>query len=84
MKTKQICYRPQKNKDGWQYFYVFHINEIMYHFNVSQHNKTDLFTKGAIQKDNIIDIAILKEKWARDHFDMYIGQKLLMKSNIQY
>jgi hypothetical protein len=64
--------------------YVFHINEIMYHFNISKHNKLDLFTKGAIRKDNIMDIAKLKGKWARMHFDTYMGRKLLMKSNIQY
>jgi len=75
---------PRRIKMDGNTFYIFHINEIMYHFNVSKHNKTDLFTKGAIRKDNIMDIAILKGKWARDHFDMYMGRKLLMKINIQY
>jgi hypothetical protein len=56
----------------------------MYHFNISKHNKLDLFTKGSIRRDNVMDIAILKGKEARSYFDIYLGQRILMKSNIQY
>ncbi len=75
---------PSKIKKNGNTFYVFHINEIMYHFNISKHNKLDLFTKGSIRRDNIMDIAILKGMEARNYFDLYLGQKILMKSNIQY
>lgn len=75
---------PRKISSDGNTCYVFHINEIMYHFNVNEHNKMDLFTKGAIRKDNIMDIVKLKGKWARMHFDTYMGRKLLMKSNIQH
>lgn len=75
---------PRKVQTDGNSFYIFHINEIMYHFNISKFNKTSLFTKGAIRKDNILDIAMLSGKWARDHFDAFMGQKILMKSNIKY
>lgn len=75
---------PRKIQADGNTFYVFHINEIMYHFNISKFNKTSLFTKGAIRKDNILDIAMLRGKWAREHFDAFMGQKILMKSNIKY
>jgi len=81
--TKSVV-DPRKLKGDGNTFYVFHINEIMYHFNISRHNKTSLFTKGAIRKDNIMDIALLKGYWARQHFDQYIGRKILMKSNIRH
>ncbi|WP_277014312.1 hypothetical protein [Flavobacterium lindanitolerans] len=75
---------PRQYTSEGNTFCIFHINEIMYHFNISEHNKIDLFTKASIQKDNIMDIAKLKGKWARMHFDMYMGRKLLMKSNIKH
>ncbi|WP_339870396.1 hypothetical protein [uncultured Algoriphagus sp.] len=75
---------PIKIKQNGNTFYVFHINEIMYHFNVSKHNKIEIFNKGAIRRDNILDIAVLNDKVAREHFDMYLGRRILMKSNVLY
>ena len=75
---------PRKIQTDGNTFYIFHINEIIYHFNISKYNKISLFTKGAIRKDNILDIATLSGKWARAHFDAFMGQKLLMKSNIRH
>ena len=74
---------PRRIHSGGNTFYLFHINEMMYHFNISKHNKQTLFTKGAVRKDNVMDIALLKGKWARDHFDLYLGKTILMKSNVR-
>ncbi|WP_152542142.1 hypothetical protein [Pedobacter sp. V48] len=63
--------------------YMFHINEIMYHFNISGHNKLSLFETGIIKKDGILDIMTLTDSSAREHFDMFMGKKILMKSNIR-
>lgn len=81
--TKSVI-DPRKCHGDGNTFYIFHINEIMYHFNISKHNKQDLFTKGSIREDRVMDIAVLKGFWARQHFDLYMGKKILMKSNIRH
>jgi hypothetical protein len=60
--------------------YIFHINEIMYHFNIATENKQAFFDKGIIKRDGIMDIAILTED-DRDYFDSFIGKPLLLKGN---
>lgn len=60
--------------------YLFHINEIMYHFNISNHNKMAIFNTSIIKKDGIIDIAIAKNEWGTGYFDSFIGQKIPINS----
>lgn len=75
---------PRKLKVDGNTSYVFHINEIMYHYNVSSYNKGSLFEKGLIKKDGILDIAMLQDDFARGYFDSFVGKKLLLRSNIKY
>lgn len=74
---------PRLIKDGGNTSYVFHINEITYHFNVSGYNKISLYEKGIIRNDGIMDMGIVDGSMARGYFDDYIGRTFLMKSNIK-
>jgi hypothetical protein len=67
---------PRCIKEESNTAYVFHINEIMYHFNISPHNKLSMFEKGIIKKDGILDIAIIKGEFGAGYFDSFMGQKI--------
>jgi hypothetical protein len=71
---------PRRLKADGNTAYLFHINEIMYHFNVSKHNKMSIFNTSIIKKDGIIDIAIAKNEWGTGYFDSFIGQKIPINS----
>lgn len=75
---------PRHIKNDGNSTYIFHIDQIMYHFNISAYNKTSLFDKGIIKKDGILDIGIIQNDFARGYFDSFMGKKLLMRSNIKY
>lgn len=77
--TKSIV-APRRIKDKGNTAYVFHINEIMYHFNISPHNKMSIFNTGIIKKDGILDIAIIKNVFAKGYFDSYMGKKIRLNS----
>lgn len=72
---------PRCLKENGNTSYVFKMNEIMYHFNITEFNKESLYTKGAVRKDGIMDIGILSGAFARGYFDSYLGRKILMRSN---
>jgi len=74
---------PRKISEGDNVSYVFHINHIMYHYNISDNNKLSLFEKGIIRNDGIMDIVILSEELSRWYFDGFLGKTLLMRSNIK-
>ncbi len=74
---------PRRLKDRGNTSYVFHINEITYHFNISGFNKISLYEKGLIRRDGIMDMGIIGGSMARGYFDDYIGKIFLMKSNIK-
>ena len=81
--TKSII-EPRKLRLDGNTCYIFHIHEIMYHFNVTEYNKESLYTKGAgIRKNGIMDIGIVDNDIAREYFDSFVGKTLLMKSNIR-
>lgn len=67
---------PRRLKDHGNTTYIFHINEIMYHFNISSHNKMSMFNASIIKKDGIMDIAIVNGEFASGYFDSYIGKKI--------
>lgn len=73
---------PRCIKEGGNTAYVFHINEIMYHFNVSSYNKLSMFDKGIIKNDGILDIAIIKDEFGAGYFDSFMGKKIRLKSKL--
>lgn len=68
------------NSEGSTY-YVFHINEIMYHFNISQHNKMAIFNAGIIKKDGMLDLGIIEGEFAEKYFDSFTKKKITYNSN---
>lgn len=72
----QSVIQPRRLKDDGNTAYVYHINEIMYHFNVSSFNRLPMFDKGIIRKDGILDIAILEGDFGVGYFDSFVGQKI--------
>lgn len=72
---------PRRISEGGNTTYVFHINEIMYHFNVSQHNKMSMFEKAIIKHDGILDIGILHGDFAEGYFDSFTQKKLRSNPN---
>lgn len=72
---------PVRIKEGINTMYVFHINGVMYHFNVSPIGKEPMFEKGLIKKDGILDIGFIEGDFGRGYFDGFTGKPLLMKSN---
>lgn len=73
--TKSIIEPRRLTGDG-NTAYVFHINEIMYHFNVSPQNKLSMFDKGIIKKDDVIDIAIIKNEFGAGYFDSFLRKEI--------
>lgn len=67
---------PRRLKDEGNTAYVFHINGIMYHFNISSHNKMSMFNTSIIKKDGIMDIAVVKGEFASGYFDSFLGKKI--------
>lgn len=77
--TKSIV-APRRIKADGNTAYVFHINEITYHFNISNYNKMSMFYTGIIKKDGILDIAIAKDEFGKGYFDSFMGRKITFKS----
>lgn len=73
----QSIIQPRRLKDSGNTVYVYHINEIMYHFNVSNHSKMSMFDKGIIKKDGILDIAFLDNNFGNGYFNSFVGKELL-------
>lgn len=67
---------PRRIKGEGNTTYVFHINEIMYHFNISSHNKMSMFYTSIIKKDGIMDIAVVEGEFAGGYFDSFLGKKI--------
>jgi hypothetical protein len=80
-KPIQSIIQPRRLKDNGNTAYVYHINEIMYHFNVSSYNKMTMFDKGIIKKDGIIDIAIIGNDFGNGYFDSFVGKSLFLNNN---
>lgn len=69
---------PRKISTDGNTMYVFHIDRILYHFNVSAHNKLSMFEKGIVKKDGILDIAIVGGEFGTGYFDSFMGTKLYL------
>ncbi|WP_281228075.1 hypothetical protein [Flavobacterium aquiphilum] len=80
-KPIQSIIQPRRLKDNGNTTYVYHINEIMYHFNISNYNKMSMFDKGIIKKDGIIDIAIIENDFGNEYFDSFVGQSFFLNNN---
>ncbi|MDI6034190.1 hypothetical protein QLS91_14000 [Flavobacterium sp. LB2P84] len=80
-KPTQSIVQPRRIKDNGNTAYGYHINEIMYHFNVSKYNKMSMFDKGIIKQDGIIDIAIIGGDFGNGYFDSFVGQSLFLNNN---
>lgn len=74
---------PRRITDNGNTWYLFHINHIMYHFNISPRNKMSIFEKGMINKGGTMDVAILSGQFARGYFDSFVGKPIYMKSDIR-
>lgn len=72
---------PRYLKDEGNSNYVFCINEIMYHFNISKYNKMPMFAKSYLGKDNIMQVAVPEKKIANEYFDAFLGKKIRLKKN---
>lgn len=55
--------------------YIFHINHILYHFNLNVGESLSLFDKGKITKDNKMEFAILEEEFGNKYFNSFLGNK---------
>lgn len=77
--TKSII-EPRQLKDMGNTTYIYHINEIMYHYNISNYNKMSMFDKGIIKRDGILDIAVIKDDFGSGYFDSFVGKKLFINS----
>lgn len=71
---------PRRIKVDDNTAYVFHINEITYHYNISRYNKMSMFETGIIKKDGILDIAIAKDDFGKGYFDSFMGKKITFNS----
>lgn len=81
--TKLMGSPMRLNRRGKNTAYVMHINGIMYHFNVSNYNKDEMFTRDCvINKSGSLDIPILENELADDYFDSYMGKVVRLKSQI--
>lgn len=80
-RPEKALFQPRKiNSDG-NCQYIFYIDRIVYHYNVSPYNKSTIYTKGIIKNDGILDITLLEGALARSHFDTILGREILLKSN---
>ncbi|TSD66410.1 hypothetical protein FFF34_003125 [Inquilinus sp. KBS0705] len=80
-RPEQGLYQPRKIRINGNYQYAFVINRIIYHYNISPHNKMSIYEKGIVKNDGILDIGLLKDKVARGYFDSVVGKRILLKSN---
>ena len=76
LKPIKSIVQPRKLKDGGNIVYVYHIDEIMYHFNISNYNKMSMFNKGIIRKDGILEIAVLSNDFGKGYFDSFLGKNI--------
>lgn len=80
-RPEKALFQPRKLRMEGNYQYVFYIDRIIYHYNISGHNKQSLYTKGIIKNDGILDICLLTDAFARSYFDSVLGQRIMLKSN---
>lgn len=78
----QSVVEPRCLKIGGNQSYVFFINGIMYHYNLSQYNKMSIFDKGAIAANNSMNVAIVEGEFANGYFDSFLGRKLRLRSKL--
>lgn len=76
--TKAI-FDPMKMETAAEEYYVFHINELMYHFNIR--GKEDIFDRKGIRKDCILDIPVMTGRIATEYFDSYVGKPIPVKNS---
>jgi hypothetical protein len=74
-------FQPRQLRIDGNYQYAFYIDRIIYHYNISPHNKSRIYTKGIIKNDVIFDIYLLTDAMARSYFDSVLGQRIMLKSN---
>jgi len=75
-RTFNSVVQPRRLRFNHNAMYVFYINGILYHFNMSQINKLSLFTKGGVKKDRTMKIAMLEGEMANSYFDQYMGRTI--------
>lgn len=76
----QAIMQPRYLKGGGNNSYVFLINNVVYHYNISNHNKLSIFETGHIKKNNTMIIATLRDKTAVSYFDSLSQSKLRINS----
>ncbi|MGF7077720.1 hypothetical protein [Mucilaginibacter sp. UYCu711] len=74
-------FQPRQLRIDGNYQYAFYIDRIIYHYNISPHNKSSIYTKGIVKNDGIFDICLLTDAMARSYFDSILGQRITLKSN---
>jgi hypothetical protein len=64
----------RKVKNNGNYFYVFNMDNTMYHFNISPYRKESIFEKGLMRKDGTMDIALMSGQIAKGYFTSFLGR----------
>jgi hypothetical protein len=64
----------RKLKNNSNSFYVFHMDNMMYHFNISRYRKESIFEKGRVRKDGTMDIGLLGNHIAKGYFKSFLGK----------
>jgi hypothetical protein len=80
-RPEKALFQPRKLRVDGNYQYVFYIDRLIYHFNISTHNKQHIYNTGIIRNDGILDICLLTDAFARSYFDSILGKRILLKSN---
>ncbi|RZJ76122.1 MAG: hypothetical protein EOO45_03405 [Flavobacterium sp.] len=68
--------QPRRLKLKHNTIYVFYINGIMYHYNVSPIDKLSMFAKGRVCSNNTMQIPLLEGDLADGYFDQYLGKRI--------
>jgi hypothetical protein len=79
-RTFNSIVQPKHLRFNHNIIYIFYINGIMYHFNISPINKLSLFAKGCAKKTNTMSVAMLEGAIANNYFDQYMGKTIMKKS----
>ncbi|MEP6647837.1 MAG: hypothetical protein ABJC12_12180 [Saprospiraceae bacterium] len=80
-RPEKALFQPRKMRVDGNYQYVFYIDRIIYHYNISGHNKQSVYTKGIVKNDGILDICLLTDAFASSYFDSILGKRIMLKSN---
>jgi len=73
----------RKLTDNNNTYYVFHMDSLMYNFNISPQNKESIFLKGLLRNNGTMDIAYISGQFGRGFFDSFVGKQIYMKNNVQ-